>query len=322
MHPIEIPRRYLDWVEARRGRRHIFERLDLARTALLVIDMQNGFLIPGYSPLEVPGLSAIVPNINRLARASREHGVLVVWTQQTYTEEWRSWARNFASPGMRDRIIAETVVGAHGFAIHESLEVAPGDLRVVKRRSSAFTPGASDLHERLVEAGRDTLIITGTLTNVCCEATARDAMLMNYDTVFVADANGAGATRSIPRPWSTCSSSSPTCGPPERWSGSSRRALPIPEPGPRRPHLRDRGQPCPHGPRRPSSRPRAGSPPYHGVLGRTVGVLQFPHGARESRNGTRCCERTRTLCGRRAGTVRRLGCRHPAVRLACALDRA
>ena len=35
------------------------------------------------------------------------------------------------------------------------------------------------------------MIITGTLTNVCCEATARDAMLMNYDTVFVADANGA-----------------------------------------------------------------------------------------------------------------------------------
>ena len=191
MHPIEIPRRYLDWVEARRGRRHIFERLDLARTALLVIDMQNGFLIPGYSPLEVPGLAAIVPNINRLARASREHGVLVVWTQQTYTEEWRSWARNFASPEMRDPIIAETTVGAHGFAIHESLEVAPTDLRVVKRRSSAFTAGASDLHERLVEAGRDTLIITGTLTNVCCEATARDAMLMNYDTVFVADANGA-----------------------------------------------------------------------------------------------------------------------------------
>ena len=61
----------------------------------------------------------------------------------------------------------------------------------MKRRSSAFTPGASDLHERLQASGRDTLIITGTLTNVCCEATARDAMLMNYNTLFVADANGA-----------------------------------------------------------------------------------------------------------------------------------
>ena len=191
MHPVEIPRKYVDWVIGRRGRLNIFERLDLARTALLVIDMQNGFLIPGFSPLEVPGLAAIVPNINRLARTCREHGVLVVWTQQTYTEGWRSWYRNFASPDMRDRIVAETAVGAHGFAIHESLDVDGGDLRVVKRRSSAFTPGASDLHERLQDAGRDTLIVTGTLSNVCCEATARDAMLMNYDTVFVSDANGA-----------------------------------------------------------------------------------------------------------------------------------
>ena len=191
MHRIDIPRKYVDWVVRRRGRRHIFERLDLSRTALLVIDMQNGFLIPGYSPLEVPGLQAIVPNINRLARLCRDNGVLVVWTQQTYTEEWRSWARNFASAEMRDRIVAETAPGAHGFAIHDSLDVDDSDMRVVKRRSSAFTPGASDLHERLQASGRDTLIITGTLTNVCCEATARDAMLMNYDTLFVSDANGA-----------------------------------------------------------------------------------------------------------------------------------
>lgn len=191
MHPTDIPRKYVDRVIERRGRRHVFERLDLARTALLVIDMQNGFLIPGYSPLEVPGLAAIVPNINRLVRRCRENGVLVVWTQQTYTEEWRSWARNFATPEMRDRIIAETAPGAHGFEIHDSLEVGDSDLRIVKRRSSAFTPGASDLHERLQASGHDTLIVTGTLTNVCCEATARDAMLMNYDTLFVSDANGA-----------------------------------------------------------------------------------------------------------------------------------
>ena len=191
MHPTEIPQKYVDRVLRRRGRLAIFDRLDLARTALLVIDMQNGFLIPGFSPLEAPGLAAIVPKVNRLARTCREHGVLVAWTQQAYTEEWRSWFRNFASPEMRDRIVVETAVGAPGFATHDSLDVAPDDLRVVKRRSSAFTPGASELHERLQDASRDTLIITGTLSNACCEATARDAMLMNYDTVFVSDANGA-----------------------------------------------------------------------------------------------------------------------------------
>ena len=95
--------------------------------------MQNGFLIPGYSPLEVPGLAGIVPNINRLANLCRDNGALVVWTQQTYGEEWRSWSQNFASAEMRDRIIAETAENAHGFQIHESMDVQPQDLRVVKR---------------------------------------------------------------------------------------------------------------------------------------------------------------------------------------------
>ena len=66
MHPNEIPQKYVDWVLRRRGRMEIFDRLDLARTALLVIDMQNGFLIPGYSPLEVPGLGAIAVSYTHL----------------------------------------------------------------------------------------------------------------------------------------------------------------------------------------------------------------------------------------------------------------
>ena len=47
------------------------------------------------------------------------------------------------------------------------------------------------MHEYLQERGIDTLIITGTLTNCCCESTARDAMQMNYKIIFVADANAA-----------------------------------------------------------------------------------------------------------------------------------
>jgi ureidoacrylate peracid hydrolase len=65
------------------------------------------------------------------------------------------------------------------------------DLVVDKTRFGAFVPGASRLHEVLQERGIDTLIITGTLTNCCCESTARDAMQMNYKIIFVADANAA-----------------------------------------------------------------------------------------------------------------------------------
>ena len=61
----------------------------------------------------------------------------------------------------------------------------------LKKRSSALTPGSSDLQAILRDHGRDTLIITGTLSNVCCESTARDAMLLNFKTIFVADANAA-----------------------------------------------------------------------------------------------------------------------------------
>ena len=67
----------------------------------------------------------------------------------------------------------------------------PSDWIVDKTRFSAFVPGACDLHERLRSAGIDTLIITGTLTNCCCESTARDAMQRDYRVIFVSDGNGA-----------------------------------------------------------------------------------------------------------------------------------
>jgi ureidoacrylate peracid hydrolase len=59
---------------------------------------------------------------------------------------------------------------------------------VLKRRFGAFVPGSSDLHARLRERGIDTLIISGTVSQVCCEATARDAMMMDYKVFFVTDA--------------------------------------------------------------------------------------------------------------------------------------
>ena len=77
----------------------------------------------------------------------------------------------------------------HGFALWPGLDVKPDDLIVDKTRFGAFVPGSSELHEILQARGIDTLIITGTATNVCCESTARDAMQMNYKVIFVADGN-------------------------------------------------------------------------------------------------------------------------------------
>jgi ureidoacrylate peracid hydrolase len=59
------------------------------------------------------------------------------------------------------------------------------------RRFGAFVPGSSDLHACLQERGIDTLIISGTVTQVCCDSTARDAMMMNYKVFFITDACAA-----------------------------------------------------------------------------------------------------------------------------------
>ena len=79
--------------------------------------------------------------------------------------------------------------GDFGHTLYPSLEVRPGDLTVRKYRFSALVQGASDLDAMLRTRGVDTLIIVGTATNVCCESTARDAMMLNYKVFFVSDAN-------------------------------------------------------------------------------------------------------------------------------------
>ena len=80
---------------------------------------------------------------------------------------------------------------AHYWRLWPQLDFTGPDVAIDKTRFGAFVPGASRLHEYLQERGIDTLIITGTLTNCCCESTARDAMQMNYKIIFVADANAA-----------------------------------------------------------------------------------------------------------------------------------
>jgi ureidoacrylate peracid hydrolase len=79
--------------------------------------------------------------------------------------------------------------GRHGFELWPELEVQVNDLIVDKTRFGAFVPGSFDLHDILQARGIDTLIITGTATNVCCESTERDAMQLNYKVIFVADGN-------------------------------------------------------------------------------------------------------------------------------------
>jgi ureidoacrylate peracid hydrolase len=192
MHAIAIPEYIVQRVKERRGSVRMFESVEAARTALIVVDLQNGFMAPGQ-PAEIGQARDIVPNVNRISAALRAAGGTVVYIQNTITREtlteWSVWFENFTKGSYKDRMIAAFARGSFGHAIYPDLEVLPGDWKVEKQRFGAFAPGSSELDAKLKAAGIDTLIIVGTATNVCCESTARDAMMMNYKVIFVSDGN-------------------------------------------------------------------------------------------------------------------------------------
>lgn len=193
MHKIDLSADLIQRLKQERGGRlHVLDALALRRTAHVVVDLQNGFMEPG-APVEVPLARAIVPNVNAISRAVREAGGTNVFLRFTTPEDVSSWSSFYArSSPETARVHQEAFApGAHHWELWPELDVAPEDLKVDKQRFAAFIPGTCDLHQILQNRGIDTLIISGTLTNCCCESTARDAMQLNYRVIFVTDANAA-----------------------------------------------------------------------------------------------------------------------------------
>jgi len=193
MHKIDIPDEVRERVIKRLGRLHVIESLVPAKTALLVVDMQNYFMADGQLGC-CPVARDIVPNVNRLAQALRAAGGHVVWIQNAApAETLESWANlhEMYSPENKQRRLEGLTRDSDGYALWESLEVQPQDAHVEKTRYSAFIRGASDVEPLLRDRGVDTVIVTGVATNVCCESTARDAMMLGFRTIMVADANAA-----------------------------------------------------------------------------------------------------------------------------------
>jgi len=194
MHPTELPAHVIDRIVFRRGRLHGFEAVDPRKTALVVVDMQNAFMLPGVAHTLCPTAREIVPNINRLAQAVRETGGAVVWIKTTYTPETlKEWSTYYelSSPEQGARRAQALAAGSKGHELWSELDARAGDLTVEKKRFSAFIQGSSNLAEVLRERGIDTVLITGTVTGVCCESTARDAMMCNFKTIMVTDGNAA-----------------------------------------------------------------------------------------------------------------------------------
>ena len=194
MHKLSIPQSVIEHVIHSRGREHIYEDLDPKKNALLVVDMQNAFMLPGVAHTLCPMAQEIVPNINRLAQAVRDTGGAVVWIKTTFTAETlKSWSTYYdlSRPEQNAKRAEALARGSKGYQLWETLDARPDDIFVEKNRFSAFIGTSSNLAEVLRAKGIDTILVTGTVTGVCCESTARDAMMCNFKTVMVSDGNAA-----------------------------------------------------------------------------------------------------------------------------------
>ena len=191
---VTIPEAIMQRVIERRGTEHSFADLDPLHTALVVIDLQHAFMNYAVGFAAVPAARDIVPAVNRLAAAVLETGGGVFWIKMTHDErcfsEW-SVAYELLAPDVRAKRIAALSEGTLGHELRPDLDVRPEDEMIKKYRYSAFMPGTSDLADRLRSRGFDTVLITGTVTNVCCESSARDANMTNFRTIMVSDGNAA-----------------------------------------------------------------------------------------------------------------------------------
>lgn len=193
MHRYVVPESVKDRVLRRQGKLLSHDTIDAARTALLVVDMQNYFVAEGF-PLEVPQARAIVGNINRMAESLRAAGGTVAWIQTSSAEALAKWGnlhKHMLTPE-RSRMRLESLdEAAEGYKLYPPMAALPGDLRVKKIKYSAFIQGSSDIDAQLRSRGIETLLITGTVTNVCCESTARDAMMLDYRVIMLSDGNAS-----------------------------------------------------------------------------------------------------------------------------------
>jgi ureidoacrylate peracid hydrolase len=193
VHQVSIRQEIVDRVIARRGRLHWFDTLDPRTTAFLAIDMQHTFCAPG-SPAEVAGAREIVEPINGLTRRLRRLGVPVIWVLHANTHsagksDWEIFFNHVVSDDVRTKTIESLAPGRQ--VVWSGLEQHADDVTVVKNRYSALISGSSNLERVLRNMGVDTLLIAGTKTNVCCESTARDAMMLDFKVVMLSDCTAA-----------------------------------------------------------------------------------------------------------------------------------
>jgi len=196
MHNVSIRQHIVDRVVARRGDIHWFTELDPRKSALVIVDMQNTFCLPG-APGEVPTARDIVPAINDLAARVRDLGVPVIWVLHTNTQadgvsDWEVFFNHVVrNPDVKKKMVDS--LAPENQKVWDDLIVEDDDTIIIKNRYSALAHGSSNLERVLRSRGIDTILVGGTKTNVCCDSTARDAMMLDFKSVMVSDCCAASS---------------------------------------------------------------------------------------------------------------------------------
>ncbi|KRC62652.1 isochorismatase [Agromyces sp. Root81] len=170
--------------EQRRGRRHAYEHVDPRRTALVVIDLVPFFVEQSRYA------RGIVPRVNRLAATVRDTAGTVAWVVPGYRAPTAK-DLEFLGEEAAEVYARSGGTGDPSTRLWHELAYAEGDLAVEKTAHSAFAPGRSPLPDLLAARHIETLVVTGAVTNVCVEATVRDASTQDLRVILAADACAA-----------------------------------------------------------------------------------------------------------------------------------
>lgn len=149
------------------------------KTALLIIDMQNGFLKPG-AVVEVAAGRAIIPKLKKLMFVCRAKGIPVIFTKHVHRADGSDMGLHFEF--MPQKVC---IAGTRDVEFYREIEPEAGDIVVEKHRFDAFI--GTDLDLILRSKHLDTLIIGGVSTHMCCESTARAARMRDYRVIFLSD---------------------------------------------------------------------------------------------------------------------------------------
>jgi nicotinamidase-related amidase len=174
--------------------------LTAGATALIVIDMQRDFLLPGgfgeSLGNDVDQLLKVVPPLAALIAAAREAGVMVIHTREGHRADLSDCppaklrrgapSKRIGDPGKYGRIL---IRGEYGHDIVDELAPIDGELVIDKPGKGAFY--ATDLDLRLRAAGVTHIVLTGITTDVCVHTTMREANDRGYECLLLEDCTGA-----------------------------------------------------------------------------------------------------------------------------------